>query len=63
MNKMTEADWRAVATWDAPKPPAPELIPGLPGVNRQIMREWCNQEIAYRMCQAERLLHGIPNAN
>lgn len=61
IDKMTEEQWRAVATWDAQKPPLPELVPGAIWLNMQRLEDWRCKEVAYRMCRVERLLHGIPN--
>lgn len=60
LDDITEADWRSVALWDAPRPAAPELVPGLPGVNAERLLRWREQEIAWRLARAERLRFGLP---
>lgn len=59
-DQITEREWRAVACWNVLKPSRPELIPGLPGVNAQRMRDWREKDVAYRLCFAERHRFGIP---
>lgn len=60
VDDITEANFRAMASWDAPKPPPPESVPGLPALNALRLLRWRERETAYRLAKAERYRSGVP---
>ena len=63
-----KTDWKALdeafnelAWWasERPRPEPPELIPGLPGVNRARMVDYWEQLVGWKAGKAEALLRGL----
>jgi len=54
--------WRRIATWQVQRPAKPELVPGLPAENMRRLRIYWEKLIAWKLCAAERRMHGIPTA-
>jgi hypothetical protein len=61
MTNDIEEAWNELAWWASqrPRPKPPELIPGLPGVNRQRMLAYREQLVGWKAGKAEALLHGL----
>lgn len=60
LDDITEADWRAMALHDEPRPPRPILVPGLPAENARRLEAWHCAVVFWRAARAERLRHGLP---
>ncbi len=59
--KSLEEGFRMLAWWSVenPRPEPPELIPGLPGVNANIMLAYRERLVAWKAGRAERLMYGL----
>jgi len=60
---MNELAWKELAIWASktPRPRPPQLIPGLPGINAQLMEEYRERLVGWKVGKAEALIHGLPN--
>lgn len=63
MNKNDDVNdaWNELAWWasERPKPKPPELIPGLPGVNKWRILTYHEQLVGWKAGKAEALLRGL----
>lgn len=59
---ITEAGWKALAVWasQTPRPKPPDLIPGLSGINRQLLDHYREQLVAWKVGKAEAFQYGLP---
>ena len=60
---VPEQAWKDLALWAArtPRPKAPDLVPGLPRVNFQLMTEYAERLVAWKVGRAEALMYGLPH--
>jgi hypothetical protein len=62
MIRYTDATaWKELAAWSnrTLRPQRPELIPGLPSVNAQLIQDYRERLVAWKVGKAEALLYGL----